>query len=66
MLQQKIMQEIKDIPDDKLAEIYDIIHYFRLGLQKEQPSERCPGLLKGKLGNGFFDDLPEDELSAWE
>jgi len=34
MLQQQIMQEIKDIPDDKLVEIYDIIHYFRLGLQK--------------------------------
>jgi len=66
MLQQQIMQEIKDIPDDKLAEIYDIIHYFRLGLQKEQQRERQPGLLKGQLGDAFFDDLPEDELSSWE
>lgn len=30
MLQQEIMREIQAIPDDKLAEIYDIIHYFRL------------------------------------
>ena len=66
MLQQLIMQEIKDIPDDKLAEIYDIIHYFRLGLQKEQLNERQPGLLKGQLGDRFFDDLPENELGAWE
>lgn len=63
MLQQQIMQEIKDIPDDKLAEIYDIIHYFRLGLQKEQTSERQPGLLKGHLGDAFFEDLPEIYLN---
>ena len=66
MLQQQIMQEIQDIPDDKLAEIYDLIHYFRLGLNKEVTCERKPGLLKGALSQSFFDDLPEDELSAWE
>jgi len=66
MLQEQIMQEIQDIPEDKLAEIYDLIHYFRLGLQNEPPRERQPGLLKGQLGSGFFDALLEDELSAWE
>ena len=29
MLIQKIVQELQDIPEDKLAELYDIIHYFR-------------------------------------
>ena len=66
MLQQQIMQEIQNIPDDKLAEIYDLIHYFRLGLDKEIASERKPGILKGTLGQAFFDALPEDELNAWE
>jgi len=66
MLQQQIMKEIQDIPDDKLAEIYDLIHYFRLGLNKETESERKPGILKGSLSSSFFDDLPENELSAWE
>jgi len=66
MLQQQIMQEIQDIPDDKLAEIYDLIHYFRLGLNKENASERKPGILKGSLNQSFFDELPEDELKAWE
>ena len=66
MLQQQIMQEIQDIPDDKLAEIYDLIHYFRLGLNKETSSERKPGLLKGSISPSFFDDLPEDELKTWE
>jgi len=66
MLQEQIMKEIQDIPDDKLAEIYDLIHYFRLGLNKETASERKPGILKGSLSPSFFDDLPEDELSSWE
>lgn len=34
-LQIQIIEEIKHIPDDKLAEIYDLIHYFRLGLNQE-------------------------------
>jgi hypothetical protein len=35
MLQEKIIAEIKQIPDEKLAEIYDLVHYFRLGLLQE-------------------------------
>lgn len=66
MLQQDIMREIQAIPDEKLAEIYDIIHYFRLGLSKEVATERQSGLLKGALGNAFFDELPDEELKAWE
>ncbi len=40
VLQQQIMQELQQIPENKLAEIYDLIHYFRLGLNKEQKTER--------------------------
>lgn len=50
MIHKKIMQEIQDIPEDKLAEIYDIIHYFRLGLNLEAATERLPGFLKDTLG----------------
>jgi hypothetical protein len=67
ILQQQIMQELQYIPEHKLAEIYDLIHYFRLGLsQTEQKIERKPGLLKGQLGDAFFEPLPEEELKAWE
>ena len=34
---QKIVKELQGIPEEKLAEIYDLIHYFRLGLSKEPP-----------------------------
>lgn len=30
------------------------------------PEPRRPGLLTGKLGDAFFEALPEDELAAWE
>jgi hypothetical protein len=66
MLIQKIYQELQDIPEDKLAEIYDLIHYFRLGLGKEPVQPRTPGLLVGQLRDAFFEPLPEEELQAWE
>jgi len=34
-------------------------------LGKDQ-SPRIPGLLSGKLGDAFFEPLPEDELQQWE
>jgi hypothetical protein len=66
MIIQQIYQELQDIPEDKLAEIYDLIHYFRLGLGQEQPQPRTPGLLTGKLGDAFFEPLSEEEFQQWE
>ncbi len=36
MLQEQIIHEINNIPSNKLNELYDLIHYFRLGLLHEQ------------------------------
>jgi hypothetical protein len=66
MLIQKIYQELQNIPEDKLAEIYDLIHYFRLGLEQEQTQPRTPGLMAGTLGDAFFEPLSEQELQQWE
>jgi hypothetical protein len=66
MLIEKIYQELQDIPEDKLAEIYDLIHYFRLGLGQEQIQPRTPGLITGTLGESFFEPLSEEELRQWE
>jgi hypothetical protein len=54
MLIQKIVRELQDIPEDKLAELYELIHSFRLGLGEKSEQPRMPGLLIGQLG----DDLP--------
>ncbi|WP_413162450.1 hypothetical protein ACL6C3_25840 [Capilliphycus salinus ALCB114379] len=66
MLIDKIIQELQEIPEERLAEVYNLIHDFRLGLNVENPQPRTPGLLTGKLGDAFFEPLPEDELQQWE
>ena len=49
MLIQKIVQELQDIPNDKLEELYDLIHYFRLGLGQKCQKQRTPGYSKENL-----------------
>ena len=66
MLIQKIVQELQAIPEEKLAELYDLIHYFRLGLDKESQLPRQPGLIAGEVDDAFFEPLPEEELQRWE
>jgi len=72
MLQEQLIEEIKQIPNEKLAEIYDLIHYFRLGLTQENQTpkirHRPIGLAKGQLEipASFFEPLPEDILDAFE
>jgi hypothetical protein len=72
MLQEKIIAEIKQIPDEKLAEIYDLVHYFSLGLLQERKTvpvkQRPIGLAKGlvEIPASFFEPLPDDILDAFE
>lgn len=66
MLIQKIVQELQAIPEEKLAEIYDLIHYFRLGLGQAPQPPRQPGLIAGNVDDAFFEPLPEEELQGWE
>ena len=55
MLHQRIIQELQDIPEENLDALYEMIHLFRLSLQKEQPQPRTPGLLTGKLNSSLFE-----------
>jgi hypothetical protein len=66
ILQKQLIEEIELIPADKYEEIYDLLHHYRLGLMREKNITRKAGLLKGQLGNAFFEPLPEEELNAWE
>jgi hypothetical protein len=34
-LHEKVMEEIRQIPENRLPEIYSLIHYFRLGLEAD-------------------------------
>lgn len=39
MIKDDIINELQFIPEAKLAGLYDLIHYFRLGLAKEEAQE---------------------------
>ncbi len=34
--QERVFQEVKLIPEDKLDDVYAILHYFRLGVEASQ------------------------------
>lgn len=39
-LRDQLQLEIRDLPDSRLQEVYDLIHFFRLALELEQaPSQ---------------------------
>lgn len=40
--------------------------YARLVPLAAETSGRRPGRIRGRLGDAFFEPLPEDELKAWE
>ena len=42
MLIDKIIQELRDLPEDKLAEIYELIHSFRINLERESSVDETP------------------------
>jgi len=76
MIQDDIINELKNIPEAKLIELYDLIHYFRLGLSsetaKQSPQEKdleidkamCLSSLE-KITQGDFSGFSEiDDVDA--
>ncbi|MBL6987594.1 MAG: hypothetical protein ISR72_11280 [Methylobacter sp.] len=76
MIQDDIINELQYIPEAKLIELYDLIHYFRLGLSSEavkQSSQEedfgidktmCLNTLK-KIKQGDFSGFSEiDDVDA--
>ncbi|MEW6095515.1 MAG: hypothetical protein AB1567_03170 [bacterium] len=55
VIRDKVMEEIKLIPEDKLSEIYDVIHYFWVGLQKSNVN-----INQIMQFAGCWNDIPED------
>lgn len=65
-LKKQLIQEIENIPEDQLPQLYSLIHDFRLNIHSNPQMPRTPGRLKGRLGEAFFEPLPEEELEQWE
>jgi hypothetical protein len=76
MIQDDIINELQYIPEAKLVELYDLIHYFRLGLSseavKQSPQEEDFGIDKAmclstleKIKQGDFSGFSEiDNVDA--
>jgi hypothetical protein len=52
-----IIEEIKLIPEDKISELYDFIHFYRLGL--ETVREDTADIMRFA---GCWEDMPEEEF----
>lgn len=66
MLIDKIIQELRDIPEDKLAEIYDLIHYFRIGLEKESSAEETPTIYAKSDLSDVSNEIIEEAIAQYE
>ena len=56
LIKNKVLQEIDLIPEDKLTDLYNFIHYFRLGLEKSQVTKPKPILAFA----GCWQDMPDE------
>lgn len=63
LIREKIIDEIKKIPDEKLPEIYDFLYYFRLGVVTQSSNPQKTLQLAGSWNdmsdsdfNEFFED----------
>lgn len=56
LIKSKVLQEIELIPEDKLADLYNFIHYFRLGLERAQVTGPNPILAFA----GSWKDMPDE------
>ncbi|MBI5043234.1 MAG: hypothetical protein HZC10_05270 [Nitrospirae bacterium] len=54
LIRERVIDEIKLIPDHKLSEVYEFIHYFRIGLQKSKG-----GIDQTMKFAGCWKDMPE-------
>lgn len=41
-LQERVIEEIRQIPESRLPEIFDILHFFRLGIQSAESTGKTP------------------------
>jgi hypothetical protein len=61
-LREKLITEIQHIPDSRLQEIFDVIHFFRLGLNSVQAEKP----LNIRQFAGAWADMDEHVFAEWE
>lgn len=59
-LKTKVLEEIDLVPEDKLPQVYDFIHYFRLGL--ETSGSDANRIMQFA---GCWQDMPDDMFTEF-
>ena len=62
ILQKQLIEEIKLIPTEKYTEIYDLLHYFRLGLIQDKDTQKADSVFNilTQLSDDFMSEGRED------
>ena len=60
VLRRKVLEEINQMPEEKLGEVYEFIHFFRLGVEtlKNSPEEIMQFA-------GCWQDMPDEEFEEF-
>ena len=68
----QVVEEIKHIPENKLSEVYDLLHFFRLGLQKYKGNVEqtmkfagCWNDMPDEVFNDFLGEIKERREQAF-
>ncbi|MDZ7724064.1 MAG: hypothetical protein U5R06_14970 [candidate division KSB1 bacterium] len=59
-IREKISKEIERIPDENVHEIFDLLHYYRLGLNEESSNPQKTLELAGS-----WKDMPKEEFDEF-
>lgn len=65
-LRTKVLTEINLIPEEKLEEVYNFIHYFRVGVEASQSTPEQIMQFAGcwdDMSNEIFSDLNEEIIT---
>ena len=63
LLREKVIKEIELIPLDKLNEVYNFVHFFRIGLEETKVNKEKILSFAGcwnDMSDEMFDDFMED------
>jgi hypothetical protein len=56
----KVYEEINQIPEERLPEIYSLLHHFRLGLERAKEQDRSVMRFAG-----CWKDMPDETFAAF-
>lgn len=60
-IKDKVLQEIDLLPDDRLSDVYNFIHFFRLGIEKAEEA----GVQSILAFAGSWQEMPNEQFEEF-